>query len=929
MLVKAAIVTAMAAASPLAVLTQQGRARDTAISFAGTVQATRVAVALQAQLPVLRDRTRSVDQTPPGNSGYMDAVSFAKAQVTGSCADENPHMCDWETGYRDYRFRDDSLYDLAHPGPRDTATSPRPGVVVIRTPDGVPHVFGTASPGESAEQNVGFGAGVADAQDRLFQMELFRRAAEGRLSELLGPGYLASDIDWLQETETPAELTAQLQRMVPAALQADFRSYVDGVNHVIDQVNADPAQAPVEFLATQDFPVAHWTLQDSLEMVVLETKGFGEDGGNELQHAVLGQQLIARYGPSVGLKLFNDLNFRDDPGSPVTVPATPALAGRSSSAGNRYRFISYTNADTLKLLRALPPNLGSKLSTAPSRANAVLDTIFSLGLPHFGSNALVIDGAHSTTGHPILYGGPQVGYNVPDLFHEIELRGGSVAARGVDFAGLGPAVLIGHGPGYAYTTTSGQDDEVDTFVERIRRAPGDRTRKEYQFFRDGRWYPVWHASLTLHYRPTTPSFLPVGGDQPAPVEIPYTVEIYRTWHLVGRKRFYTPIFDWDTRDGIAFSKLRGFWDLEMGGVVAYGQYQTAKSVGQFRELAYHNTGALNQYYADDAGHIAYVHAGAVPIRVRGDDPRLPVPGDGSYDWRGFLSPRKWPQTVDPPQGWFANWNNRPAINWLDSGDGTRWGRFHHVAIIDDTVRALLRRHSRLSPADVQRVMRVAGTAEIRASTYFRPFLTGVSRWAMPHRIALRRDEREAIERVAAWNGAVFYPDGARLDPKHVAVFKDPAATIWYRWIDRFQDALYRPWFSPVIPSYTLDAFRIADDSPDQGADEFEDNFDPLMLSILQGRRATLPPLVDYLDYPSGRYPRSYAAYRDQVMAASRRALDAALGDLERQYGPDQSTWFDQNPALVTHFDPLGAGFVPDMPHENRGTFIQLVQIAGR
>jgi len=311
------------------------------------------------------------------------------------------------------------------------------------------------------------------------------------------------------------------------------------------------------------------------------------------------------------------------------------------------------------------------------------------------------------------------------------------------------------------------------------------------------------------------------------------------------------------------------------------------------------------------------------VRVRGHDPRLPAPGDGSHDWKGLLSPRRWPQALDPPQGWFANWNNRPAKNWIASGDGTRWGRFHRVAIINrDMRRALRRRPRRVGVDDVERILKHAGTAEIRASTYFRRFLTGIEGWARRKHVALSADEKEAIARVRHWNGNVFYPDGARLDPKRVAVYRDPAASIWTRWIDRLQDALYRPWFAAVMSNYTLDDFRETIDSPDQGEDEFEDNFDPLMLSILGGRRATLRPRVNYLRPPSGRFPRRYSAYRDSVFAASRSALDATLANLRGKYGADQSKWLDDSG--VIHYEALGAGFVPDMPQENKGTFIQIV-----
>src|SRR5207245_9095910 len=99
---------------------------------------------------------------------------------------------------------------------------PLRGGGIILPAAGVPHIFGVASPGRSPEDNVAYGGGVAQAQDRMFQMELFRRAAEGRLSELLGPSYVDYDTSWRLETETPQEITRVFSRHVPARIQTEL-----------------------------------------------------------------------------------------------------------------------------------------------------------------------------------------------------------------------------------------------------------------------------------------------------------------------------------------------------------------------------------------------------------------------------------------------------------------------------------------------------------------------------------------------------------------------------------------------------------------------------------------------------------------------------------------------------------------------------------
>src|SRR5439155_13593738 len=125
-------------------------------------------------------------------------------------------------------------------------------------------------------ENLSYGGGVVQAQDRLFQMELFRRAAERRLAQLLGPDYPDDDTAWRQETETPEEIRSVFEHHVPADLQSDLADFADGVNSIVDDYNAHPDQAPVKFGALQDLPIEHWTPTDTYAVAVLQTKAFGE-----------------------------------------------------------------------------------------------------------------------------------------------------------------------------------------------------------------------------------------------------------------------------------------------------------------------------------------------------------------------------------------------------------------------------------------------------------------------------------------------------------------------------------------------------------------------------------------------------------------------------------------------------------------------------
>ena len=105
---------------------------------------------------------------PPGQSGYVSTTGVASG--TGS-----PHLTDQVELFENFEYRD---INFDQPG---TTESPRPGVTIIRDEFGVPSITG------ETEDDSWFGVGYAVAQDRLFQLELFRRATSGRLSEIVGP----------------------------------------------------------------------------------------------------------------------------------------------------------------------------------------------------------------------------------------------------------------------------------------------------------------------------------------------------------------------------------------------------------------------------------------------------------------------------------------------------------------------------------------------------------------------------------------------------------------------------------------------------------------------------------------------------------------------------------------------------------------------
>src|SRR5215216_5394785 len=203
-------------------------------------------------------------------------------------------------------------------------------VKIYRDEFGTPHIF--------AETNRGLfeAYGYAVAEDRLWQLELNRRAARGRLAEIFGAGagnsILNADRAARTTGYTGAELDAQFA-MLTAEEQEIFDAYLGGINRYIGEAALDPlSKLPFEFHALSLFPQP-WTRRDSAAFGVFMVRRFGEIGGRELTNLSLLDSLVAAHGPAGGYAVFNDVRWVNDPDSPVTVPTTGANGKRQKEAG--------------------------------------------------------------------------------------------------------------------------------------------------------------------------------------------------------------------------------------------------------------------------------------------------------------------------------------------------------------------------------------------------------------------------------------------------------------------------------------------------------------------------------------------------------------------------------------------------------------------
>jgi penicillin amidase len=336
--------------------------------------------------------------------------------------------------------------------PAQEAPSPALSVRIDRDGFGVPHVFGETS------ESVLFGAGYAEAQDRLADMEQSRRRALGRLAEVLGPSAVASDVVSRQRLPDRAELL-RMYGALGGEYQRMIAAYVAGVNRAIAEIEADPARkTPYEFTQWGVKP-ERWVLTDFLAMIASFPRG---RGGSEVTNLAYLQAMTLQHGEAKGRQLFNDLVPVRDPETPTVIPAGEDLAP------------------------AQPLPQATFLTLAPRAKPA--EPIPAPGKDH--SRCLVLGPQRTASGKVIMMEATADG-------PEIHLHGGGFDSAGFTIPAFGVPIM-GRGPHHGWLVTSGHGDTTDTFAEKLDPKNPDR----YWF--KGQWRQMVRQTQTIAVKDAAP-----------------------------------------------------------------------------------------------------------------------------------------------------------------------------------------------------------------------------------------------------------------------------------------------------------------------------------------------------------------------------------------------------------------------------------------
>lgn len=488
-------------------------------------------------------------------------------------------------------------------------------VEIVRNNNGVPHIFGANEP------DIFYALGFAHAQDRLWQMTMLRRTAQGRLSELFGEPTV--HIDELLRRLDLYEVSQASVAVQDARTTAVLEAYAAGVNAWIEEVNrgARGRGAPEFFLFSNE--IAAWSPADSIAIIKLMALQLSAHLEAEVQRA----QLSLILGP----ERLSDI-LPDDAGKGVA---------------------------TLDFAAVMPGIFSAPQSNRMAYIDAPLSP-FKSGQLAGASNAWAASPEKSAAGGSLLANDPHLGLTAPSIWYlaRLELPTGGVI--GGTIPGM-PAMLVGRSDNLGWGLTSSYMDDQDLVIEQLNPSNPE------EYLTESGPKPFRTRQTILNVKDQTPITLTLRWSESGPI-LPGThydlASVTPEGHVAALQ--WTALSGSDTSMSAALKMMTSNSIPEaMAGV---------------RDFI---APAQNLTLADKNG-IAMITIGAFPARdpAHLTQGRLPAPGwHGTNRWTGMLPYESNPRFVDPVSGILGNTNNktidRPFPNhvsfvWGDTQRIQRW-----------------------------------------------------------------------------------------------------------------------------------------------------------------------------------------------------------------------------------------------------------------
>ncbi|MBT8557331.1 penicillin acylase family protein [Polynucleobacter paneuropaeus] len=448
-----------------------------------------------------------------------------------------------------------------------------------------------------------FALGYLHATERSWQMEMNRRIASGRLSEILGGETVPID-RFLRTLGIKHAAERQFDRY-PVQAKRLLQAYADGVN----TGNAQLGWAlPIEYFLTASKP-GYWTPSDSLAWMLMMDLDLGGNWQREVQRFELSQYLST--------KEIWEVMPPYDSGEQVTKMDFAKLY------------------QDMGIYKQKQQEQQSKAPISPTMKMAM--EYFPGGKEGIGSNNWAIAGKHTDTGKPLLANDPHLGLSAPSVWYFAHLDAPGLNVMGGTLPGI-PAVILGRTDKLAWSFTNTNPDVQDLYIEQI-------DAKNPVMYRGP------DKQLPFNVRQ---EIIDVKDAEP----VRFLVKETRHGPVISDS--FSKLKDLINTDKFAIALRWTALDDENQSVAGLLEMNRATSIDEFRKALRQNYAPMqNVVLADLDGNIAYQAAGMAPKRIlnQGLYGVAPAPGwEKQYDWTGYVPFDQLPASTNPEQGWIATAN---------------------------------------------------------------------------------------------------------------------------------------------------------------------------------------------------------------------------------------------------------------------------------
>jgi penicillin amidase len=685
----------------------------------------------------------------------------------------------------------------------------RQPVEIIKDHWGISHIYA------KSEADLFFAQGYNVARDRLFQLEMWRRQATGTVAEILGKKEVQRDIGnrlFMFRGDLGQEL-----KWYHSHGAAIVRAFVDGINGYIGETERNPALLTPEFKMLGIRP-GKWT-----SAVVISRF-------NGLLGAVNVELVLASMIRAIGVEKVKDIAYFQPADPNLEIDPTIDTSLLSNNILDLYHAFRTP-------LKFTPDELLPEYRSP--KAVARLDLEFEAPWVHglmergenVGSNNWVVSGKLTASGYPMMMNDPHRSLGAPSLRYWVHL-----VAPGWDVIGGGeptlPGVSIGHNDFGAWGLTIFGIDSEDLYVYETN--PANPSQYKYS--------GAWESMNVIK------ESVPVKGGAPISVELKYTR--------------HGPVVFEDSIHHKAYG-VRAAW-REIGGApyLASLRMDQSHSWQEFLDAcSYSRVPAENMVWADRDGNIGYQAVGIAPQRPNWSG-LVPVPGDGRYEWDGFLPIKALPHVLNPENGFYntsndyqipRGWPYKDALNYL-------WSDPYRA----QSVAEFLSSGRRFSVADMVQLQNNDLSIPARSLV---PLLRDLE---MPNSAA-----QQAASRLLHWNDV--------LDKDSVE------AGIYEMWQRRLATNVR----AAVIPKAVQDFAGVA----------------------------PMSRIVGWMQVPDGRFGADPLGGRNALLIKS---LDEAVAELSQRFSPDMEKWKLGAYHYARILSPLTDALSPelqekfDVGHSSRG-----------